>query len=644
MSDMTAAYGSWKSPITSELIVGESIGLSQPVVDGGDVYWIEMRPNEGGRNVLVRQDGATLLDLTLPALNARTKVHEYGGGDYAVRDGVVCFSNFSDQRLYVQTAFSNAPANPITPAGPMRYADAWIDGPRKQVICVREDHSVAEREAVNTLVTLRLEGNDDFGQVLVSGNDFYSSPRVSPDGSQLAWLTWNHPNMPWDGTELWIANLNGSRVEDPKRIAGGSDESIVQPEWSPDGLLYFVSDRSGWWNLYRKDVDETIEPVYEMEAEFGMPQWGFGMSSYGFVSADQIICAYIDKGISRLATIDTHKKLLEQITSSYTDIRFIRAGSGQAVMRAASPTEAAAIVTFDPRTKEFSILRKSNNLQIDTAYLSEPRTVEFPTEGGLTAHAFLYLPKNGQYCASVDELPPLLVESHGGPTAAATPALSLGIQYWTSRGIAVLDVNYGGSSGFGRAYRRRLNGNWGVVDVDDCCNGARYLIGEGLVDGNRVMISGGSAGGYTTLCALTFRDTFKAGASHYGVSDVEALAKDTHKFESRYLDSMIGPYPEMRGIYFERSPVNFTDRLACPVIFFQGLEDKVVPPNQAEAMVSALSAKGIPVAFLPFAGEQHGFRQAKNIKRALDAELYFYSRVFGFELAEPVEPVEIKNL
>ena len=641
---VTAPYGSWKSPITSDLIVGESIGVSQPLIDGGDVYWIEMRPNEGGRNVLVRHHGATTSDITPAPLNVRTKVHEYGGGDYAVKEGVICFSNFSDQRLYVKAASSDAPAIPITPTGQMRYADAWIDGPRKQVICVREDHSDAEREAVNTLVALSLEGTEDPGRVLVSGNDFYSSPRVSPDGTRLVWLTWNHPNMPWDGTELWIGNLNGSTVADVKRIAGRCDESIFQPEWSPDGLLYFVSDRSGWWNLYRTDDDGTIEPVHEMKAEFGMPQWGFGMSSYAFVSPDQIVCTYLDKGISRLATIDTRTKQLEPIRSSYTDIRFIRAANGQAVIRAASPNEAPAIVRLDLGTREFSVLRKSNNLRLDTAYLSEPRTVEFPTEDGLTAHAFLYLPRNGVYRANEGELPPLLVESHGGPTAAATTAMSLGIQYWTSRGIAVLDVNYGGSSGFGRDYRRRLNGKWGVVDVDDCCNGARYLIGEGLVDGNRVMISGGSAGGYTTLCALTFRDTFKAGASHYGVSDVEALAKDTHKFESRYLDSMIGPYPEMKGLYYERSPINFTEHLSCPVIFFQGLEDKVVPPNQAEAMVAALSTKGIPVAYLPFEGEQHGFRQAKNIKRALDGELYFYSRVFGFQLADPVEPVEIENL
>jgi dipeptidyl aminopeptidase/acylaminoacyl peptidase len=381
-----------------------------------------------------------------------------------------------------------------------------------------------------------------------------------------------------------------------------------------------------------------------MQAELGLPQWVFGMSTYAFESAERIVCAYVENGISRLALIDTRAKTLEPIDCPYTDIRYVRATTGQAVMRAGSPTEAASIVRFNLETRNFEVLRRSSSLEIDAAYLSSPRVVEFPTEAGLTAYGFFYSPKNGDYIGPDGELPPLLVESHGGPTSMATTALSLGIQYWTSRGIAVLDVNYGGSTGFGRDYRERLKDKWGIVDVDDCANGARYLVAQGEVDGNRLMITGGSAGGYTTLCALTFRDLFNAGASHYGVSDAEALAKETHKFESRYLDRLMGPYPERRDIYVARSPINFTDQLSCPVIFFQGLEDKVVPPNQAEMMVDALRAKGIPVAYISFEGEQHGFRQGKNIKRALDGELYFYSRVFGFELAEPVEPVEIDNL
>lgn len=639
-----APYGSWKSPITSDLIVSGSVGLTQPLIDGQDVYWIEMRPTEGGRNVIVRREaGGATTDVTLSPFNARTRVHEYGGGDYTVRDGDVYFSNFPDQRLYVRRNGAAAP-QPITPVADVRYADLLVDNGRARVICVREDHTVVGQEAVNALVYLSQEADEDFGELLVSGNDFYSSPRLSPDGLRLAWLTWNHPNMPWDGCELWTGTFgDDGLLKTHERVAGGLAESIFQPEWSPDGRLYFVSDRSGWWNLYRLG-DSGVEVVCEREAEFGMPQWGFGMSTYAFESDNRIVCAYIEKGISRLALIDPQMKQLEPIDSPYTDLRYVRATRGKAVMRAAAPTEAPSIVELDLITRRFSVLRRSHNLEIDAGYFSVPIPVEFPTSDGLTAHAFFYSPTNRDFSAPDQERPPLLVQSHGGPTAAATTASNLAIQYWTSRGIAVLDVNYGGSSGFGRAYRERLKGNWGIVDVDDCANGARSLVEQNKVDGDRLMITGGSAGGYTTLCALTFRDTFNAGASHYGVSDAEALAKETHKFESRYLDGLFGPYPEKRSIYRERSPINFTARLSCPVIFFQGLEDKVVPPNQAEMMVEALRTKGIPVAYLPFEAEQHGFRQAKNIKRALDGELYFYSRVFGFELADAVEPVEIANL
>jgi dipeptidyl aminopeptidase/acylaminoacyl peptidase len=637
-------YGSWKSPITSDLIISGSIGLSQPLIDGPDTYWIEMRPTEGGRNVIVRRDAQGLVtDVNAPPFNARTRVHEYGGGDYAVREGAVYFANFSDQRLYRRQG--ETPPEPITPIADMRYADLIIDQPRSRLICVREDHTVPGREAINSLVSLKLEGNETPGEVLVSGNDFYSSPQLSPDGSKLAWLTWNHPNMPWDGSELWVGSFaSDGLLATSERVAGRIEESIFQPEWSPDGILYFVSDRSGWWNLYRLNPDGLVEPLCEMQAEFGMPQWVFGISAYAFESAGRIVCAYIENGISQLALVDTRMKTLEPIDCSYTDIRYVRAATGQAVMQAGSPTEAAPVVRLNLETRDFEVLRRSSKLEIDAAYLSSPRVVEFPTEAGLTAYGFFYPTKNADYSGLDDELPPLLVKSHGGPTSMATTALSLSIQYWTSRGIAVLDVNYGGSTGFGRDYRERLKDKWGIVDVDDCANGARYLVAQGEVDGNRLMITGGSAGGYTTLCALTFRDVFNAGASHYGVSDAEALAKETHKFESRYLDRLMGPYPERRDIYVARSPINFTDQLSCPVIFFQGLEDKVVPPNQAEMMVDALRAKGIAVAYISFEGEQHGFRQGKNIKRALDGELYFYSRVFGFELAEPVEPVEIDNL
>lgn len=637
-------YGSWKSPITSALIVSESVGLNQPAIDGDNIYWIEMRPSEGGRNVIVRRDSSgAVSDVTPPGFNARTRVHEYGGGDYVARNGLVCFSNFTDQRLYKQTP-GGAP-QPITPETELRYAEATIDSARNRLICVREDHTVAGREAVNTIVSIDLDGPLDGGKVLISGNDFYSTPRISPDGSRIAWLTWNHPNMPWDESELWIGDIaqDGS-LSNARSVAGGNKESIFQPEWSPDGTLYFVSDRTGWWNLYRLDAGGEVESLVEVSAEFGMPQWVFGMSSYGFESAGRIVCAYFEQGMSRLATIDTQSKKMQPVASDYSDVSYVRASRGQAVFRAGSTIQPPSIVKLDLATGGIEVLRRSNNLKIDPGYISIPKAIEFPTTGGLTAHGFFYAPTNRDYRAPEGELPPLLVKSHGGPTSAATMILNLHIQYWTSRGIAVLDVNYGGSTGYGRSYRERLMDNWGVVDVDDCANGARYLVDRGEVDGDRLMITGGSAGGYTTLCALTFRNDFKAGASHFGVSDAEALARDTHKFESRYLDGLFGPYPERRDIYYQRSPINFTDQLSCSAIFFQGLEDKVVPPNQAEMMVAALRKKGMPVAYVPFEGEQHGFRQARNIQRALDGELYFYSRVFDFELAEPVEPVEIENL
>lgn len=635
-------YGSWKSPITSDLIVSETISLSEVALDGEAIYWIESRPSEGGRSVIVRRtpDGQTI-DMTPQPLNVRTRVHEYGGGAFVVADGVIYFSNFADGRLY-RLAPGSEP-QPITPAGELRYADGVIDRRHHRLICVCEDHTDTGREAVNTLVSIDLEGDKGI-QVIVSGNDFYSSPRLSPDGTRLAWLAWDHPNMPWDGCQLWIGRLNeDGTIGQTTLVAGSMDESIFQPEWSPDGVLHFISDRTGWWNLYCWR-DNKVEPLRPRAAEFGAPQWVFRMSTYAFESAGRIICAYVEQGGWHLASLDTVTRKLEPIENPYTDIAYLRSAPGRAVFCAGSPVEPTSVVQLDLGTGQLEVLRRSTNLQIDSGYLSIPQAIEFPTENGLTAHAFFYAPRNRDFVAPPGERPPLIVISHGGPTSAASTTLKLTIQYWTSRGFAVLDVNYGGSTGYGRAYRERLNGRWGIVDVDDCVNGARYLVERGQADENRLIIRGGSAGGYTTLCALTFRNLFKAGASYFGVSDLEALEVDTHKFESRYSHSLVGPYPEQRELYRERSPIHFIDRLSCPIILLQGLEDKIVPPNQAEMMFEAVRAKGLPVAYIPFAGEQHGFRRAENIKRALDAELYFYSKVFGFELADVVEPVRIENI
>ena len=637
-----APYGSWKSPISSQLVAAEIVGLGEVVLDGDDIYWNEMRPAEEGRYVIVRRtpDGKRR-DMTPRPFNARTRVHEYGGGAFTVVAGTIYFSNFTDQRIYRQEP--GAPPHPITPEAALRYADFAIDRRRGRIICVREDHRVAGGEAVNALVSLKLEGGDG-GEVLVSGNNFYSSPRLSPDSSRLAWLTWNHPNMPWDGTELWVGVLEADgSVKHPQRVAGGIDESIFQPEWSPDGHLCFVSDRTGWWNLYRWSEGQ-IEPLCEMKVDFGRPQWIFGMSTYAFESASRIICSYTAQGLFHLASLSIPTSKIEPIEVPYTGIFSLRASSGLAVFIAGSPAKPSSIVKLDLASRQIEVLRRSSKVEVDAGYLSIPKPIEFPTEKGLTAHAFFYAPRNRDYVGPSGEPPPLLVKSHGGPTAAASTVLSWDIHYWTSRGIAVLDVNYGGSTGYGRAYRQRLNGQWGVVDVDDCVNGARYLVEAGEVDGDKLAIRGGSAGGYTTLCALTFSDIFKAGASYFGLSDLEAFVKETHKFESRYLDRLIGPFPEERDLYRERSPIHFVDQISCPMIFFQGLEDKVVPPHQSELIVEALREKGLPVAYLAFEGEQHGFRRAANIKRSLEAELFFYSRIFGFELADSVEPVGIENI
>jgi dipeptidyl aminopeptidase/acylaminoacyl peptidase len=509
---------------------------------------------------------------------------------------------------------------------------------------VREDHSASDRTAINRVVSLRFDGaNDDGGALLVGGSDFYSTPRLSPDGARLCWLTWNHPNMPWDGCELWVADLdaNGS-LGKHRRIAGGPEESIFQPSWGADGSLYFTSDRTGWWNLYRWR-GRRVANIFRRKAEFGMPQWALGMTTFVVTSTTRLLCAWTSRGAWRMGELDVEARKLTRFDLPYSAVTGVQANATRAVFLAGSPTQESAVVELNLRTKSVRTLRESRKAALDPALISIPRAVEFPTEDGLTAHGFYYPPHNPSYRASEGERPPLLVMSHGGPTSAVSNTLNPRYQYWTSRGFAVLDVNYGGSSGYGRAYRQRLVGRWGIVDVDDCVNGARYLATRGLADPERLAIRGGSAGGYTTLAALAFRDAFAAGASLFGVSDLEALARETHKFESRYLDGLIGPYPARKDLYRERSPIHHVNRIAAPMILFQGLEDRVVPPSQAEKMVAALTKKGLPVAYLAFEGEGHGFRRAETIIRAHVAELYFYSRIFGFALAEQIEPVEIVN-
>jgi dipeptidyl aminopeptidase/acylaminoacyl peptidase len=622
--------------------VAGTIGLSQIRLDGDDLYWVEQRPSEGGRNVIVRRrPEGEIEDLTSAEFNARTRVHEYGGGAYAVSQGTVWFTNFKDQRLYRQEP-GRAP-EPITPAKDIRHADLVVDPQRQCLYAVREDHTTGASQAVSSIVGLDARNGE--ARSLAEGDDFYAAPRLSPSGRQLCWLTWNHPNMPWDGTELWMAELaeDGS-LHDARRIAGGEEESIFQADFSPGGLLYFVSDRTGWWNLYRV-ADGRIEPITDLTAELGVPLWNLGYGTYAFDSDERIICQVRSQGIGRLITVDPNTGRTSEVPTPFTAFApSIQARGGSAYTIAGSPTEPLALVAVELDSTRVAVLRRSAAVPIDPTYISVPEAIEFPTEGGKTAHAFFYLPRNPESLAPAGELPPLIVQVHGGPTSARSNALDFEVQYWTSRGFAFIEVNYGGSTGYGREYRERLNGQWGVVDVDDSVNAARYLIERGLVDPNRVAITGGSAGGYTVLRAVTTTDFFKAGASHYGISEMDAFHGDTHKFESRYDERLIGRWPEDRAIYRERSAVYSVDRIRAPLILFQGLEDEIVPPNQAELIVEALRRRGMPVAYIPFEGEQHGFRIGKNIKRALEAELYFYSRVFGFELADPIEPVAIDNL
>ncbi|MBN1622414.1 MAG: S9 family peptidase [Endomicrobiales bacterium] len=637
-----APCGSWKSPFTGESIVKKSIGLSEIRIDNGYLYWLEMRPTEGGRYVIVKSDIKGQTQDAIPEdFNARTRVHEYGGGSYLVNREIIYFSNFKDQRVYRLSP--NKTPVPITPDKKLRYADGVFDTLRNKIIFVREDHTKAGREPVNTLVSLNPE-EENAGDIIAEGNDFYSSPRIDRTCTHIAWLTWKHPNMPWDSTELWAGTLNmDGSLKEKTLVAGGNNESVFQPGWSHDGVLYFISDRSGWWNLYRWK-NGTVEPLFTIDCEFGVPQWIFGMNTYSFVKKDNIICTYYKDGAWRLGLLDLVFKRLKDIKVPYTSISYPCSLENDIYFIGGSPVKSPSIVQLHLGTLGHKTLRSSLNIKLSKQSISQPEEIRFPTSDGDIAFAYFYKPRNEKYLPKNNEKPPLIVKSHGGPTSCARTSLSLETQYWTSRGFAVVDVNYRGSTSFGRKYRNLLQKKWGVYDVDDCINAAKYLVSKGLADKNRLIIRGGSAGGYTTLCALTFHDVFKAGASYYGVSDLEILVRDTHKFESRYLDKLIGPYPEKKKLYHERSPIYHTDKLSCPLIILQGIEDKIVPVNQAELIYKAVLKKGLPVAYITFEGEQHGFRQAKNIKQAIESELYFYSRIFKFKSPDKLSPIEIKNI
>ena len=638
-----APYGAWASSIRIDEAVGGAMWLAEPWLDGDDTYWLEGRPSEGGRRVLVRasRDGTTT-DLTPPPFNVRTRVHEYGGGSYVVAAGVVVFSDFVDGRLYRLDPGSEEPV-PITRAGPWRFADLRADPSRRRFIAVREDHE-ASGDPVASIVAVPLDGGAD-PVMLVSGPDFLAAPRPSPDGTSLAWQEWDHPDMPWDASRLRVASFGPGGLLEPSMLAaGGPEESIAQPEWSPDGILHFVSDRTGWWNLYRLAEGPAIEALAPMEAEFADPAWVFGRSSYGFIPDGSIVATPRRAGRDQLVHIRPGL-LVGEVDTTYTEFEGLIVGSNAIVAVAGSATEPTVLARFDPTTLAVAgILRRSSSLALDPAIISEPEAIEFAVGTDRVAHALYYPPRNPDFIGPSDEKPPLVVLSHGGPTSNTSSALDLTKQLLTSRGIAIVDVDYGGSSGYGRAYRLELAGRWGLVDVDDCVAAADFLVHRGDVDPERLAIAGGSAGGYTTLAALAFRDVFRAGISRFGVGDLEALAQHTHKFESRYLDGLVGPYPASAATYRQRSPVHFLDQISCPVLVMQGLDDRVVPPAQAEAIVAALQANKIPHAYLAFEGEGHGFRGATAIKRSLQADISFLGQVFGFEPADDLEPIEMPGL
>ncbi|MGE0264565.1 MAG: prolyl oligopeptidase family serine peptidase [Candidatus Obscuribacterales bacterium] len=661
-SKTRAPFGTWKSPVRASDIASGTIRLGQVFVDtaagepeNSSIYWLEGRPSEGGRTVIVgAAAGGDPEDLLPAPFDARSLVHEYGGAAMVVHRSKIYFVNYKDQRLYLLER--GAEPRAVTPDGPWRYADMAVSGDGRYIVCVLEEHVEEGREPENKLAVIDLQVGSPEPRTIAHGHDFYACPRFSPSGDELVYLAWDHPNMPWDGTYLYRASIGADfTLEAPRLIAGeGGEESVFQPSYSPSGALHFVSDRDGFWNLFRLDEDQSVRSVKVLPdlagREFGMPLWVFGMSTYAFLADDSIVVASNDLGVWHLGLISGKDGSYSEFDRSdgsaraYTEFAYVVSNGASTGMLAGSPVSPMAVVSLEPGSGVFTVRRQNTSIELDPGYMSRPEVIEFPTTGEKTAYAFYYPPLNKDFEGEAGELPPLLVKSHGGPTGSTSTTLNLACQYWTSRGFAVVDVNYGGSTGYGREYMKRLEGNWGVVDVDDCENAALYLVREGKVDGERLAITGGSAGGYTTLCVLTFKDSFKAGASHFGIGDLESLALETHKFESRYGDRLVGPYPERKDLYYERSPINFTDRLSCPLIVFQGLEDKVVPPSQAEAMVKALREKKLPVAYIAYEGEQHGFRKAANIKRTLEAEFYFYCRIFGIQPADRIEPVSIDNL
>ena len=696
---MSTPYGEWPSPVAPEDVAADVRGFAFVTTDGDHVYWLERRPSEGGRGVVCRvplEDpdvGPT--EVTPEELDVRTLVHQYGGGDALVEDGTLLAANMDDQRLYRLPADGSAVEGdaepvPVTPEPPepmgYRYADMRASPDGETVYAVRERHvgPDTDEEPRNELVRLPLfpesaDGAADAPEpvVVAEGHDFYAAPRPGPGGDRIAYLRWDHPNMPWDGTELVVGAVDETGdLHDGRVVAGGSDESVVSPKWSPDGVLHAVADRTGWWNIYRfqsgpggdaagrtdGDAAEArsdaaalptaadAENLREMPAAFGVPMWTLGVSTFAFRDDGRIATLVTEDGEPSLRLLDPETGDLTDPGLPYSSFRpaSIRSDGGHVVFAGHRTDAPSAVVAWRPGTDGAATtrLRESTDDALDAGYVSEPEPVAFPTGDAVgaddaTAYGHYYPPHNPEVEAPADAAPPLLVSVHGGPTSRSEASLSSTVQFWTTRGVGVLAVNYRGSTGYGRAFREALKGEWGVRDVLDCVNAARYAAAEGLADPDRLAISGGSAGGFAVLAALAFHDAFDAGASYYGVADLRALAEETHKFESRYLDGLVGPLPEAADVYEARSPVAHAEGLTEPLLLLQGGEDEVVPPAQAEAMIDALVANETPYAYVEFPEERHGFRDADNVARAHATELAFYGAAFGFDPAGDLPDLEL---
>ena len=652
-----APHGTWESPISAGMVAQAARRIAEPRSSDGAVWWLEQRPDEGGRTAILRRDpDGTVTDVLPAEASARTRVHEYGGGSYTVRGGTCWYVELTDQRVY-RTDPGDVP-RPITPEPPtpaaVRFADLTPDPGGAVLYAVRETHhGPAATDVVNEVVAVPADGAGE-PTVLASGHDFYAAPRPSPDGAQLAFVAWDHPHMPWDETGVYVRDLSPDRAARPRLVAGGPGrgESAIAPCWHPrSGALHLFSDRTGWWNLYRV-TDAAPEPAHAenlaaIEADLALPPWQLGQPLCAFLADGRVAVVLVEQARGRPATVDPGPGTVTALPSAHTACNGLAADGQRVWFTGASPTEfghlASAEITGDPVSAEVDLEYRTREVPVEHAWLPQPRAMRVEVGDGEETHAFLYPPTSPTHAGPEGQRAPLIVTTHGGPTGHSPPVLSLATAFWTSRGFAVLDVNYRGSSGFGRAYRDALKGRWGRADVEDAAAAARAAADQGDADRERLAIRGGSAGGYTTLSALAFTDAFAAGASYYGVADLALLAEETHKFESRYLDGLIGPYPERRDLYEARSPLARASEITCPVILLQGLEDRVVPPSQAEAMVAALAERGVPHAYVTFPDEPHGFRKAGNLVSALEAEWSFYLQVVGLPHPEELPRVELRR-